>query len=365
MGNAGGRGYSPPLMQEGKRAIAGLSRHVDGFSRCGVLVVGDVMLDEYVTGAVERISPEAPVPVVTVKSIDHRLGGAANVTNNVRALGARAWLAGVVGDDGHGRMLRERVDAAGIDASAIVLDPSRPTSVKTRVVAQKQQIVRYDRESAARLPSRVADRLLERVQAILPKVQVVVLSDYAKGVLGEDVVASLVKACRAAGKPVMVDPKTKNFPFYGGATIVTPNFKEAREAASLVAGIHVESQADLERAAPKVMEKLGIESLVVTKGEEGMYLFTGDAPPLHIPTAAREVYDVSGAGDTVVAALAVAIAAGAPLPEAAMIANHAAGVVVAKFGTATATAEELRATLDRDEAATPRPAAKAPKARRK
>ena len=352
-------------MQEGRRSIAGLARHVDGFSRCGVLVVGDVMLDEYVTGSVERISPEAPVPVVTVKTIEHRLGGAANVTNNVRALGAKAWLAGVVGDDGHGRMLRERVDAAGIDASAIVLDAARPTSVKTRVVAQKQQIVRYDRESAARLPSRVASTLVQRIEAILPKVQVVVLSDYAKGVLGEDLVASVVKACRAAGKPVMIDPKTKNFPFYGGATIVTPNFKEAREAASLVAGIHVETHADLERAAPKLMERLRIDSLVVTKGEEGMYLFMPDAPPLHIPTAAREVYDVSGAGDTVVAALAVSLAAGAPLPEAAMIANHAAGIVVAKFGTATASGHELRAALERDEAEAARPASKPTKARRK
>ena len=337
-------------MKEGKRSVEGLAKHVDSFATCGVLVVGDLMLDEYVTGAVERISPEAPVPVVTVKAVEHRLGGAANVTNNVRALAAKAFLAGIVGDDGHGRMLRERIEAGGIDASAVVVDPTRPTSVKTRVVAQKQQIVRYDRESAAALPEPIAKTLLERVRALLPQVALVVLSDYAKGVLGEETIGRLVDAARSAGKPVLVDPKTRNFPFYARATLVTPNFKEAREAASLIAGIHVETHADLERAAGPLLEKLSIESLVVTKGEEGMYVFRAGEAPLHIPTAAREVYDVSGAGDTVVAALGVALAAGAPLPEAAMIANHAAGIVVGKFGTATATADELRAVLVRDAA---------------
>ena len=336
-------------MLEGSRFIAGLTRHVDRFSASGVLVVGDLMLDEYVTGSVDRISPEAPVPVVSVKAIEHRLGGAANVTNNIRALGAKAFLAGVVGDDGHGRMLRERLDAAGIDDTGVVIDDSRPTSVKTRVIAQKQQIVRYDRESAAPLPKKVAAALLERVAKLLPKVQAVVLSDYAKGVLAEETVEKLINGARRAGKPVLVDPKTKNFPFYRGASLITPNFKEAREAASLVVGIHVETQQDLERAAEKLLAKMGIDSLVVTKGEEGMYLFTPKKAPLHIPTAAREVYDVSGAGDTVVATLAVALAAGAELPEAAMIANHAAGIVVAKFGTATASADELRDALERDE----------------
>lgn len=337
-------------MQEGTRITAGLAQYVERFAESGVLVVGDLMLDEYVTGSVDRISPEAPVPVVTVKAIEHRLGGAANVTHNVRALGAKAFLAGVVGDDGHGRMLSERLHAAGIDGGAVVTDESRPTSVKTRVIAQKQQIVRYDRESAAPLSSPTAAALLQRVVRLLPKVQAIVLSDYAKGVLTEETVSRLITAARAAGKPVLVDPKTKNFPFYAGASLITPNFKEAREAASLVAGIHVETQKDLERAAEKLLAKMKIDSLVVTKGEEGMYLFTPGKAPLHIPTAAREVYDVSGAGDTVVATLAVAIAAGAALPEAAMIANHAAGIVVAKFGTATASANELLDALARDEA---------------
>lgn len=340
-------------MQEGSRSTAGLPRHVDAFASCGVLVVGDLMLDEYISGAVDRISPEAPVPVVTVKAVEHRLGGAANVTNNVKALGARALLAGVIGDDGHGRMLRESLSARGIDATSVVVDPSRPTSVKSRVIAQKQQIVRYDRESASALGEPVARALLERVAALLPSVQAVVLSDYAKGVLGEGTIARLVSSARAAGKAVLVDPKTRNFPFYQGASLITPNFKEAREAASLVAGIHVETQADLERAAAALLAKMRIDSLVVTKGEEGMYLFAPGQAPLHIPTAAREVYDVSGAGDTVVATLAVALAAGAPLAEAAMIANHAAGIVVAKFGTATATAAELRDALVRQVAVIP------------
>ena len=340
-------------MQEGKRSIAGLARYVEKFSTCGVLVVGDVMLDEYVTGTVERISPEAPVPVVTVKNIEHRLGGAANVTHNIRALGAKAYLAGVIGDDGHGRMLRDELRVAGISDGSLVVDPLRPTSVKTRVTAQKQQIVRYDRESSDPLVAAVSERLFVCVAAVLPKVQAVILSDYAKGVLGEETIARLIKLARAAGKHVLVDPKTRYFPFYKGASLITPNFKEAREAASLVAGIHVESQRDLERAAESVLEKMRIDSLVVTKGEEGLYLFTPDNSPLHIPTAAREVYDVSGAGDTVVAALGVAMAVGAPLPEAAMIANHAAGIVVAKLGTATASAAELKRALEREDAERP------------
>ena len=345
-------------MQEGKRSTAGLTRHVELFRKCGVLVVGDVMLDEYITGAVDRISPEAPVAVVNVKSVEQRLGGAANVTNNILALGARGFLAGAVGEDGFGRMLREKIRESGVDDSAVVVDKARPTSVKTRVIAQKQQIVRYDRESKVALPAKVADALLSKIRALLPKVQTVVLSDYAKGVLEPGVVQGIIRAARLAGKPVLVDPKIKNFEAFKGATIITPNYKEAREAASLVVGIHVESQADLERAAAKLIEKMEIESLVVTKGEEGMYVFTPGHAPLHIPTAAREVYDVSGAGDTVVATLAVAIAAGASLPEAAMLANHAAGVVVAKFGTATASRAELVAALDSEDAPPTRTAAR-------
>lgn len=332
-------------MQEGTRTIAGLTRHVDQFGSRGVLVVGDVMLDEYVSGSVNRISPEAPVAVVDVRETEHRLGGAANVTNNVRALGAHAFLAGVIGEDGMGRMMRERIAATGVDDSAVVVDATRPTSVKTRVIAQKQQIVRYDRESRAPIAADVARRLMERITAILPKVQTVVLSDYAKGVLSPELVASVIAACRAAKKPVLVDPKTRNFESYKGATVITPNYKEACEAASLVAGIHVDGQADLERAAHTLIGKMGIESLVVTKGEDGMYVFTPGSAPLHIPTAARDVYDVSGAGDTVVATLALALAAGAPLTEAAMLANHAAGVVVGKFGTATVDTDELRRAL--------------------
>ena len=332
-------------MQEGTRSTAGLSRFVDAFATRGVLVVGDVMLDEYITGSVDRISPEAPVPIVTVKSMEQRLGGAANVTNNLRSLGATAFLAGVIGDDGHGRMLREKIAASGVDASGVVVDAARPTSVKSRVVAQKQQIVRYDRESTAPIGAATAKALLARVDELLPKVQVAVLSDYAKGVLGETVVAGVIERCRDRKKPVLVDPKIKNFASYKGASVVTPNYKEACEAASLIAGIHVDSQEDLERAAAMLIGKMTLDALVVTKGEQGMYVFEPGKLPLHIPTAAREVYDVSGAGDTVVAAIALALAAGAPLPEAAMLGNLAAGVVVAKFGTATVSVDELRAAI--------------------
>ena len=212
-------------MQEGRRITAGLAQYVERFAESGVLVVGDLMLDEYVTGSVDRISPEAPVPVVSVKAIEHRLGGAANVTHNVRALGAKSYLAGVVGDDGHGRMLSERLEAAGIDGTAVVIDDSRPTSVKTRVIAQKQQIVRYDRESAAPLSSKTSAALLERVIRLLPKVQAVVLSDYAKGVLTLAVCTAAIGS--AKGKPVIVDPKKLPWQRYRGATLLKPNRVEA------------------------------------------------------------------------------------------------------------------------------------------
>ncbi len=336
-------------MQEGQRSIAGLRRHVDRFASCGVLVVGDVMLDEYISGPVDRISPEAPVAVIHVRETDHRLGGAANVTHNVRTLGAKARLAGVVGDDGYGRLLRDRIRAQGVDGGAVVVDPGRPTSVKTRVIAQKQQIVRYDRESRAPLSDEARAALLQNVRTVLPRAQALVLSDYAKGCLSPELIGELIAMGRAAKRPVLVDPKIKNFAAYRGATLITPNYKEACEAASLVAGIHVEAAKDLERAAERLLATLEIESLVVTKGEEGMFVFVPGKAPLHIPTAAREVFDVSGAGDTVVATLAVALAVGAPLPEAAMLANHAAGIVVGKFGTAAVTAEELKAALPADE----------------
>ena len=355
-------------MQEGRRATAGLARHVERFGKESVLVVGDVMLDEYISGTVSRVSPEAPVAVVEVKGTEHRLGGAANVTHNVRSLGGTAHLAGVVGDDGFGRMLREQIRKSGVDDSAVVADPGRPTSVKTRVIAQKQQIVRYDRESKAALSGDVSKKLIKSIEALLPRVRAIVLSDYAKGVLSPEIAGALIGRARKAGVPVLVDPKIKSFASFEGATVITPNFKEACEAASLVAGIHVESQDDLERAAWKVIEKMRIDSLVVTKGEEGMYVFTPGQAPLHIPTAAREVYDVSGAGDTVIATLALGLAAGAPLPEAAMIANHAAGVVVGKFGTATVSQAELLEAIAADPAAANgvAPAAAPPKrARRK
>lgn len=311
-----------------------------------VLVVGDVMLDEYIRGSVDRISPEAPVPVVDVGRTEFRLGGAANVTHNVLALGGRPILAGVIGDDGFGRKAVEALGAEGIRADGLVVDGQRPTTIKTRVIAGAQQIVRYDRESRAPLPEETASRVVAFATEVLDEVDAVVLSDYAKGVLGHGVGEKIIERFTAAGRPVLADPKIKNFGAFRGASVITPNYKEACEAAALHAGIHVDSDGDLETAARALVEKMKSD-LVVTRGEAGMYVFTADGTTVHIPTAAREVYDVSGAGDTVISTLAMGLAAGATLPEAATLANHAAGVVVAKFGTATASVPEIRAHIER------------------
>jgi D-beta-D-heptose 7-phosphate kinase/D-beta-D-heptose 1-phosphate adenosyltransferase len=312
---------------------------------CTVLVVGDVMLDEYIVGPVDRISPEAPVPVVNVRETDLRLGGAANVTHNIQALGGKAILAGVVGRDAMGERLIARLEEGGVETRGMVVDDQRPTTVKTRVIAHAQQIVRYDRESRAGLAPELADKIVAFVEAELSRIDAMVLSDYAKGVLGHGLGGALIERFRVAGKPVLADPKIKNFESYRHATVITPNFKEAVEAAAVHAGIHVETQEQLERAAQDLLQRMQCEHLVVTKGEEGMYLFTVDAEPVHIPTAAREVYDVSGAGDTVIASLGLGLAAGATLRQAAVVANHAAGVVVGKFGTAVVSHTELMSAL--------------------
>lgn len=332
-------------MREGSGKNGGAHALIDSLEGKTVLVVGDIMVDEYITGAVDRISPEAPVPVVDVRSRESRLGGAANVTHNLKALGARAMLAGVVGDDALGVLARTQLEAEGVLFDGVLTDPSRPTTVKTRVIAQKQQIVRYDQESRAPLGDALTAQIVDLAISRAEEIDAVVLSDYAKGVLGHGLGGRLIEAFRTHGKPILADPKIKNFGAYRGASVITPNFKEAVEAAAVHAGMHVETQEQLEKAAGVLLEKMECQHLVVTQGARGMYLFSRDQEPVHIPTAARDVFDVSGAGDTVIATLALAMAAGATLSQAAVLANHAAGVVVGKFGTATVSLDELRAVL--------------------
>jgi rfaE bifunctional protein kinase chain/domain len=302
--------------------------------RARVLVVGDVMLDRYWFGDVERISPEAPVPVVKVARNEERPGGAANVARNAAALGAKVSLLSVIGADEAGANLERLVGAEGVQAT-LHRDPSLSTTVKLRVVSRQQQLLRIDFETT---PSRevLADKLAD-YEALLAATDVVVLSDYGKGGLTH--IARMIDLARSAGKPILVDPKGDDYARYRGATALTPNRGELREVVG-----RWRDEADLAARADALRRDLDLSALLVTRSEEGMTLFE-EGRVTHEPTQAREVYDVSGAGDTVIATLAVMLAAGLNMREAMSVANHAAGIVVAKLGTAVVRPDELEAGL--------------------
>lgn len=301
-----------------------------------VLTVGDVMLDEYIWGVVRRISPEAPVPVVEISRRTYAAGGAANVAAGVIALGGRTFLSGVIGADSSAAALREALGAAGVGAEDLVVDRSRPTTSKTRVIAHAQHVVRTDYEESDPLPGVVEEALLERVCGLVAQADAVVLSDYKKGVVSEVLAARMIEVAVAHGKPVVVDPKGRDYAKYRGATVITPNADEAGQAAN----VPVEGESDLLEAASRLSTTCDGAALLVTRGAAGMTLFTRDSR-LDVPTRARDVYDVTGAGDTVVAMLAVALGRDMPLEQAVVLANAAAGIVVGKVGTSTVTLEEL------------------------
>lgn len=313
-----------------------------------VVVYGDVMLDEFVWGDVTRISPEAPVPVVDIRRESVHLGGAANVLANLLALGSRASVVGVIGRDQAGERLRAELQrAAGIERAGetLVVDESRPSTIKTRIIAHSQLVVRADRESRAPVEADIAERLIAVLREALTEADAFVVSDYDKGAVTPRVLGEILPLAYERGMPVLIDPKIRNFPFYRPATLVTPNHHEALRLAQ------TEDQTDegLKAAAHLIRERLNCESVLITRGERGMMLLEKEREPVYVETAAREVYDVTGAGDTVIAMLAGALSAGASMLEAAILANHAAGIVVGKVGTATATAEEVVNSLQRDE----------------
>ena len=301
------------------------------FAKTNLLVVGDVMLDRYWFGDSDRISPEAPVPVVQVSKVDERLGGAANVARNVAALGANTTILGVIGDDEAGNRIGELLQQSGVN-SQLEVDPKVPTTVKLRVIARQQQLIRLDFEET---PSQTAlEQKLARFEKALGTADVLVLSDYGKGALSQ--VAAMIEYARAQNKVILVDPKGEDYEKYRGATVITPNRSELRQ----VVGRWVD-EADLTQRAQELRRSLGIQALLLTRSEEGMSLFT-DQGVSHVRAQAREVFDVSGAGDTVIATLAVALAAQWPLDRAMALANRAGGIVVGKLGTATVTSEELQ-----------------------
>ena len=317
-----------------RKSIESLFNRI-GSIRC--LVIGDLMLDEYLWGKAERISPEAPVQVVDIVREELRLGGAGNVVNNLVALGAQVTVCSVIGEDANGRALLEDFNQHGVAVDAIFLDPARRTSRKTRVVASHQQIVRIDRESRDPLSDATEGQVCSWITAHAASFNVILLSDYLKGVLTQRVIESVVAAAESTAIPVLVDPKGTDFIRYHGATILTPNRKEA-EAAS---GISILDSESLGQAAGLIMERTGLVNLLITRSEEGMSLFSRSGEAVHIPTVAREVFDVSGAGDTVLASLAIGVAAGLGMAEAARLANIAAGIAVGKLGTSTVSPAEI------------------------
>lgn len=317
-----------------------LERCVAAFSRVRLLVVGDAMLDEYLWGDVERVSPEAPVPVVHVRRESMALGGAANVVRNTMAMGAEALLCAVVGDDPAGERLVDLMKDLGADPAGIVRVPGRPTTRKTRVEARSQQMLRFDRETSDPLPARAVRALEAVIDAALPRVDGVILEDYGKGVLHRATARRLMRRFRAARSPVAVDPKD-HLTAYRGADLVKPNVREVEA----LAGRRIRSREDLVAAVAALRRRLGGSAVVVTRGADGMTLFEDDPEGVDAPIARSEVFDVQGAGDTAIAALTLARRAGATLLEAAVVANAASAVVVAKVGTATATPDEIRRLL--------------------
>jgi D-glycero-beta-D-manno-heptose-7-phosphate kinase len=300
-----------------------------------VLVVGDVMLDVYLRGAASRISPEAPVPVVRVSEEWRALGGAGNVAANAVALGAECTLVGCIGRDSAGRELRQELEETGIDGSGLIEVADRPTTIKTRIMARHHQVARYDIEAEHEIDDETGDAVITRLTELVPRADAIVLEDYNKGVLTSAVIAAAIRLAQASDKPIVVDPKFRSFFLYRGATVFKPNLTE------LSAALRHDVPADDRDWLARIRTELGCEHLLVTLGEDGMVLSTEDEF-LRVPTVARSVYDVSGAGDTVIAAVAVALAAGASIAEAAVLANHAAGIEVGKAGVATVSPDELR-----------------------
>lgn len=314
-----------------------LIRAIRRFKGKRILVIGDMMLDRFVWGTVSRISPEAPVPVVEIGRETNCMGGAANVVANIKALGGVPLAVGVIGADSAGQELRREFEALGATARGLIVEAGRPTSVKTRIIAHHQQICRTDREDRSPLTSETQQRVVGFVRRSLRHVDAMVVSDYAKGLLSRPLLQNVLRAARRAKQLVCVDPKAPDLSSYRPATVITPNTHEAERAA----GMKIANTRDLIRAGNRIMRDTGIRHVVVTRGEEGMALFEAAGRVTQIPTVAREVFDVTGAGDTVISTLTLGLVAGLSILESAILSNIAAGIVVAKLGTAAVSPEEL------------------------
>jgi D-beta-D-heptose 7-phosphate kinase/D-beta-D-heptose 1-phosphate adenosyltransferase len=314
---------------------------ISRFSEIKILVIGDLILDEFVWGEVTRISPEAPVPVVWVKSESFMPGGAANVANNIASLGAKVYITGVVGKDERSGILKEGLIEKGINIDGVIDDDARPTTLKTRVIAHHQQVVRIDKERIDGISSNVLDRIVAYVKDIIDEMDAVIIEDYGKGVISVKLLKEILTIAKKKKKIITVDPKEEHFSYYKGVTAITPNHHEAAQAA----GIKAKDKGAILKTGKTLLRKLKCEAVLITLGENGMQLFEKNGVITHIPTVAQEVFDVSGAGDTVISTFTLALALGADIKDAACISNIAAGIVVGKVGIAVVTQEELLTRL--------------------
>lgn len=335
------RGLSSIAMKERSH----LGKYIDRFPKISILVVGDIVLDHYIWGKVSRISPEAPVPVVEVTRENLLLGGATNVANNIHALGGSVRVCGVIGPDEAGRRLHQMLQTRGMRTDGLIVDTKRPTTIKTRVIAHNQQVVRFDRETKERIGRDPHRRIFDYVeQQVRSGIDAIVISDYCKGVVTGDLVRDIVRLANKRKVLVSVDPKVSHFSMYSGVSILTPNISEA----SIGSKIDIHDEQSLLKAGSLLLKRLKCGAVLITRGEQGMSLFEKGGRVVHMPTVALDVFDVTGAGDTVISALTLAMAAGASKTDAARIANYAAGIVVGVVGTATVKPDELKQRIVQD-----------------
>ncbi|WDP89041.1 MAG: D-glycero-beta-D-manno-heptose-7-phosphate kinase [Desulfobacter sp.] len=314
---------------------------ISRFKKLKALVIGDLMIDEYLWGSVDRISPEAPVPVVAVEKENQTLGGAGNVINNLVSMGTAVFAIGTAGTGKAGQTVFKKLKALGVETSGIVSEPERPTTRKTRIIASNQQVLRIDKEIKRRINSVTLEKLVSIIESRIREVDLIIISDYDKGLVTRELVAATTALAREHKVLTLADPKSLDFSKYKGVTLLTPNKKEAGLAANMV----LTTREELETAAEKIMAQADLEKLIITCGKDGMVLFEKDKPSITIASKARQVFDVSGAGDTVISLLGLGLAAGFGFQDAAGTANAAAGIVVAKVGTATASIDELNQAL--------------------
>ena len=315
-----------------------LKKHIDRFSQARIFVIGDIILDEYIWGEVSRISPEAPVPVVEVTRETQMLGGAANVIHNLATLGARPVLCGVIGEDSTGQEIIDKIDQMGLRSDGIVMESGRPTSIKTRVVAQNQQVVRFDRERRSDIRHQSLETLLNMIEKNLDKMDGIVVSDYGKGVISSALMKGLRDLVCDVPVIIAVDPKAGNFEYYHEVDVITPNHHEA----GTFCQIDIVDRETLIQAGQRMLKKLNCRSVLITQGKEGMTLFENGGVMTHISTVAKQVFDVTGAGDTVISTFSLCLASGLDLGSAAILSNFAAGIVVGEVGTSTVKAEDLK-----------------------